>query len=52
VLAQAGLLAGLLWYWVNHPERRWLGWALGVAFALALALPALGLLRQQAGHAG
>jgi hypothetical protein len=52
VLAQAGLLAGVLWYWVNHPERRWLGWSLGVAFALALALPALGLLAQQAGYVG
>jgi hypothetical protein len=52
VLAQAGLLAFVLWYWVNHPGRRWLSWALGVAFALALGLPALGLLARQGRPAG
>jgi hypothetical protein len=29
---------------VRHPEKRWLRWTMGVAFAIALALPALGLL--------
>jgi hypothetical protein len=34
----------VLFHWVNHPEQRWLSWALGVCFAIVLALPLLGLL--------
>jgi hypothetical protein len=52
VLTQSGLLAFALWYWVNHPEKRWLNWALGVAFVLVLALPILGLLARQARPGG
>ena len=44
VLVQALLLSVGVWYWVSHPEKRWLRWTMGVVFALALALPALGLL--------
>jgi hypothetical protein len=44
VLLQALLLSVVVWYWVRHPEKRWLRWTMGVAFAIALALPALGLL--------
>ena len=29
VHTQSFLFAGLLYYWVNHPEKRWLSWALG-----------------------
>ena len=28
ILVQSGLLAWLTYYWVNHPEKRWLGWVL------------------------
>ena len=45
---QSLALAGLLWYWVNHPAKRWLTWGLGVAFVVVLLLPALGLLAGRA----
>ena len=38
------LLAVILFYWVNHPEKRWLTWVLGAAFVLFMAFPVLGLL--------
>lgn len=41
---QVLLLSGLLFYWVNHPEKKWLSWVLGVIFGLSMALPILGLL--------
>ncbi|MEE9161719.1 MAG: hypothetical protein V3U35_02000 [Candidatus Neomarinimicrobiota bacterium] len=44
ILAQSLLLSFVLFYWVEHPEKRWLTWTLGVAFILVLVLPALGLL--------
>jgi hypothetical protein len=45
VLLQSLLLATLLCYWVNHPERRWLSWLMGLAFVLlAFVFPLLGLL--------
>ena len=47
VLLQSFLLSALICYWVNHPEKRWLSWAFGVLFLMALTLPALGLLSRQ-----
>src|SRR5450432_3148170 len=44
VVPQALLLSGLLCYWVDHPEKKWLNWLLGILFVLAMALPILGLL--------
>ena len=44
VLLQSLLLSFILFHWVNHPEKRWLGWTLGVAFCVVMALPVLGLL--------
>ena len=41
---QSLLFSVLLYYWVNHPEKRWLGWTMGIAFAIVLLLPILGLL--------
>ena len=43
VVGQALLLAALLCYWVDHPERRWLTWLLVVAFFIVMAFPFLGL---------
>lgn len=43
VLIQSLLLAVILSIWVNAP-RPWLTWTLGIACAVMLALPALGLL--------
>jgi hypothetical protein len=44
VVPQALLLSGILYYWVNHPEKKWLSWLLGIVFALVMLLPTLGLL--------
>jgi hypothetical protein len=43
-LLQSLFLSLLLFYWVNHPEKRWLNWALAIIFVILLALPILGLL--------
>lgn len=44
VVPQALLFAALLSYWVNHPQKKWLNWVLGILFFLAMTLFALGLL--------
>lgn len=44
VLLQSFLLALVLFYWTNHPAKKWVGWTLGIAFAILMALPILGLL--------
>ncbi len=44
VVPQALLLSALLCYWVNHPEKKWLNWLLGVVFLILMAMPVLGLL--------
>jgi hypothetical protein len=44
IILQPLLLAVVLEYWVRHPEKKWMNWCLGIAFALAMLLPILGLL--------
>jgi hypothetical protein len=44
IVPQAILLSALLCYWVNHPEKKWLNWVLGIIFFVVMALPVLGLL--------
>jgi len=44
VLLQALFLSVVLFYWVNHPEKKWLSWIMGTAFFLVMLLPTLGLL--------
>lgn len=44
VIPQAILLAFILNYWINHPEKRWIGWALGALMAIFYALSTLGVL--------
>jgi hypothetical protein len=46
VIVQSLLLSLVTYYWVRHPESRWLNWGLGVLFFAVLLLPALGLLLQ------
>lgn len=43
-LLQSLLLSVILFYWINHPEKRWLSWTLGILFGLCIILPILGLL--------
>ena len=44
VLLQTLTFSWLLCHWVDHPEKRWLNWCLGVAFVFVCLLPAVGLL--------
>ena len=44
VLLQAGLLAFLTHYWVNHPEKKWLNIVFGGILFLVLLFSALGVL--------
>jgi hypothetical protein len=44
VLLQSLLFSVILFYWVNHPGKRWLDWTLGIAFTLLMILILLGLL--------
>ncbi len=41
VIPQALLLAVILAFWVNHPEKKWLNWVMGIAFFLLALLPPL-----------
>ena len=42
-MLQSFLLSFILYHWVSGPRRRWLDWALYVAFGITLVLPVLGL---------
>lgn len=44
IFIQSGLLAFLTHYWVNHSEKRWLNWSLGIVTALIVLLSLLGAL--------
>lgn len=44
IVPQAFLFSVLLYYWVIHPEKKWLNWVLGIIFAVLMLLPVLGLL--------
>jgi hypothetical protein len=44
VFVQAGLLAFLTHYWVNHPEKKWLAWLFGILFVIVVLLSLLGML--------
>lgn len=44
IVPQAFLFAGLLSYWVNHPEKKWLNWVLGIFFFLIVFFSILGVM--------
>jgi hypothetical protein len=44
ILVQSFLLSSVLYYWVNHPEKRWLSWLMGIIFMLVLIMSLLGFL--------
>ena len=44
IVPQALLMAVGVCYWVNHPYKKWLNWAMGILFVLAIILPILGLV--------
>ncbi|HTW46969.1 MAG TPA: hypothetical protein VMD92_03410 [Acidobacteriaceae bacterium] len=44
VVPQALLLSALLFYWVNHPAKKWLTWTLSILFGICVTLPLLALV--------
>ncbi len=44
ILTQSFLFSVLLYYWVNHPEKRWLNGLLGVLFLLVVLMSLIGYL--------
>ena len=44
ILVQSFLFSVLLYYWVNHPEKRWVNWVLGILFVLAVLMSVMGYL--------
>jgi hypothetical protein len=44
ILSQSFLFSGLLYYWVNHPEKRWRNWLLGILFGLVVLMSLMGYL--------
>lgn len=47
VLLQSLLLSTVLFYWVNHPEKRWINWASGIVFVILMIFPILGVWATQ-----
>jgi hypothetical protein len=44
ILIQSGVLAWLTHYWVNHPEKKWLNWTLGIIVVVVVLMSVLGAL--------
>ena len=44
VVPQAFLLSGVLFYWINNSDKKWLNWVMGIAFIIVIILPILGLI--------
>jgi hypothetical protein len=44
ILTQSFLFSVLLYYWVNHPEKRWMNWLLGIVFVLVVLMSIMGFL--------
>ena len=46
VVPQAFLVAGLLYYWINNSEKKWLNLTMWIAFTIVIIIPVLGLLQR------
>jgi hypothetical protein len=44
VMTQALLLSAILNYWVNHPEKKWIAWVLGIVYVLAVTFSIMGFM--------
>jgi len=42
ILTQSFLFSALLYYWVNHPEKGWMNWLLGILFSLVILMSLMG----------
>lgn len=47
VLLQSLSLSLLLFYWVQHPQKRWMRWMMGISSSVLLSFPIIGLLAGQ-----
>lgn len=47
ILLQSLFLSSILFYWVNHPQKKWLNWVMGIAFLILMSFPIIGLLAAQ-----
>ncbi|WP_441287303.1 hypothetical protein ACSRUE_34485 [Sorangium sp. KYC3313] len=47
VLLQSLSLSLLLSAWVQHPQKRWMRWTMGISFSVLLSFPIIGLLAGQ-----
>lgn len=43
VVLQALFLSVVLFYWVNHPEKKWITWVMWIAFFILMSFPVIGL---------
>ncbi len=44
VVPQAFLFSVILYYWVNHPQQKWLTWVLGIAYVLTIVFSIMGFM--------
>jgi len=44
IMTQALLLSAILYYWVNHPEKKWIAWILGIIYNLAVVFSIMGFM--------
>ena len=44
VMTQTLLLSAILYYWVNHAEKKWIAWVLGIVYVLAVTFSILGFV--------
>lgn len=44
ILLQSLLLAVVATWWINHPEKKWLGWLMGIVFIIIVLLGTAGVL--------
>lgn len=44
VVPQAFLLSAILYYWVNHSEKKWMNWLMGILFVLVILMSVMGVL--------
>lgn len=44
IMTQALLLLALLYYWVNHPKKKWIAWVLGIIYVLVWVFGIMGVV--------
>jgi hypothetical protein len=44
IFIQSAALAWLTHYWVNHPDKKWLGWVMGIITVVVILMSVLGAL--------